>query len=42
MKNCRDSSFSLRGLEAGLPAFQLPMFAKCEALPKGDLFDTFV
>ena len=34
MKNCRDSSFSLRGLEAGLPAFQLSMFAKCDALPK--------
>ena len=29
-------------LETGLPAFQLPMFAKCEALPKGDLFDMFV
>ena len=23
----------------GLPAFLLPMFAKCDALPKGDLFD---
>ena len=34
----RDSSLSLRGLEARLPAFQLPMFAKCEGLPKGDLF----
>ena len=32
MKNCRDSSLSLRGLEARLPAFQLPMFAKCDAL----------
>ena len=42
MKNCRDSSLSLRGLEARLPAFQLPMFAKCEALPKGDLFDMLV
>ena len=26
----------------GRPAFQLPMFAKCDALPKGDLFDIFV
>ena len=34
MKNCRDSSLSLRGLEARLPAFKLPMFAKCDALPK--------
>ena len=34
--NCRDSAFSLRGLEAGLPAFQLPMFSKCDALPKGE------
>ena len=25
-----------------LPAFQLPMFAKCDTLPKGDLFDMFV
>ena len=32
MKNCRDSSLSLRGLEARLPAFKLPMFAKCDAL----------
>ena len=31
-KNCRDSAFSNSGLEVGLPAFQLPMFAKCEAL----------
>ena len=36
--NCRDSAFSLRGLEAGLPAFQLPMFSKCDALPKGERF----
>ena len=35
-------AFSLCGLEVGLPAFQLTMFAKCEALPKGDLFDMFV
>ena len=34
MKNCRDSSLCLRGLEARLPAFKLPMFAKCDALPK--------
>ena len=25
-----------------LPAFQLPMFAKCDALPKGDVFHMFV
>ena len=29
-------------VEVLLPAFQLPMFAKCEALPKGDSFDIFV
>ena len=34
--------FSLRGLEVGLPAFQLPMFAKCDALPKRGLCDMFV
>ena len=28
----RLQAFSLRGLEVGLPAFQLPMFAKCDAL----------
>ena len=39
---CRDWAFSNSGLEVGLPAFQLPMFAKCDALLKGDLFDTFV
>ena len=32
-------AFSNSGLEVGLPAFQLPMFAKCDTLPKGDLFD---
>ena len=45
MNNCRDWQdwdFSIRGLEVGLPAFQLPMFSKCDALPKGDLFDMFV
>ena len=30
IKNCRDSAFSLRGLEAGLAAFRLPMFATCD------------
>ena len=35
-------AFSRRGLEAGLPAFQLPMVGKCDILPKGDLFDTFL
>ena len=39
MNNCRDWAFSNGGLEVGLPAFQLPMFAKCDALPKGDLLD---
>ena len=42
MNSCRDWAFSLCGLEVGLPAFQLPMFAKCNALPKRDLFDMFV
>ena len=31
MNNSRDLAFSDNGLEAGLPAFQLPMFAKCDA-----------
>ena len=35
-------AFSLRGLEAGLPAFQLPTFAKRDALPKGDFSYMFV
>ena len=39
---CRDWAFINSGLEVGLPAFQLPMFAKCDALPKGDLLDMFV
>ena len=39
MKNCRDWAFSNSWFEVGLPAFQLHMFAKCEALPKGDLLD---
>ena len=34
MNNCRGCVFILRGLEVGLPAFQLPMFAECHALPK--------
>ena len=42
MKNCRDWVFSHTGLEVGLPAFQLPMFAECDALPKRDLFDVLV
>ena len=41
--NCfRDWAFSNSGLEVGLPAFQLLMFTKCDALPKGDLLDMFV
>ena len=42
MNHCRDWGFSHSGLEAGRPAFQLPMFANCDALPKRDLFDMFV
>ena len=42
MNSCRDWAFSNSGLEVGLPAFQLPMLPKCDALPKGDLFDMFV
>ena len=40
--SCRDWAFSNSGLEVGLPAFQLPMFPKCDSLPKGDLLDMFV
>ena len=40
--SCPDWDFSNSGLEVWLPAFQLPMFAKCDALPKGDLLDMFV
>ena len=39
MNNCR---FWPQWLETGLPAFQLPMFSKCDALRKGDLWDMFV
>ena len=42
MNTCRDWASSHSGLEVGLPAFQLPMFAKCEALPKRDLWDMLV
>ena len=42
MNNCRDWAFSNSGMEAGLPAFQLQMHAKCDELPKGDLFNMFV
>ena len=40
--HCRDWALSRSGLEVWLPAFQLPTFAKCDALPKRDLFDMFV
>ena len=30
----RDWAFSNSGLEVGLPAFQLPVFEKCDSLPK--------
>ena len=39
---CRDWDFSNSELEVGLPAFQLPMFAKCDTLAKGDLLHKFV
>ena len=42
MHNCWDWAFSNSGLEVGLPAYQLPTFAKCETLPQGDLWDMFV
>ena len=42
MNNCQDWAFSNNGLEVGLPAFQLPLFAKCDALPKRGLCDMFV
>ena len=41
-KTCPDWAFSNSELEVGLPAFQLPMFAKCAALPTRDLFHMFV
>ena len=34
MNHCRDWAFRHSGLEAGLPAFQLSMFSKCDALAK--------
>ena len=37
MNNCRHWAFSNSRLEVLLPAFQLPMFAKCDALPKEHL-----
>ena len=40
--NCRDRAFSNSWLEVWLPAFQLPRFAKYDALPKRDLLDMFV
>ena len=42
MNNSRDPAFSNSGLEVGLRAFQLPMFAKCDAVPERDLCDMFV
>ena len=42
MNSCRDWAFSNSGLEVGLPAFQLPMFSKCDALPKTDFCDCTV
>ena len=37
MNNSRDWAFSNSGLEMGLPAFQLPMSAKCDALRKKEI-----
>ena len=42
VNNCRDRDFSSSELDVWLPAFKLPMFANCDALPKGDLLDMFV
>ena len=42
VNNCRDWDFSNSEMDVWLPAFQLPMFPKCDALPKGDLLDMFV
>ena len=39
---CQDWDFSNSGLEVWLPAFQLPMFSKCDAPLKRDLLDMFV
>ena len=41
VSNCRDWDFSNSEFEVGLPAFQLPMFTKCDALPNGDVLDMF-
>ena len=40
--NCRDWAFSKSELDVWLPAFQLPMSAKRDALPKRGLCDMFV
>ena len=37
---CRDWVFSLCGLEVGRPAFQLPVFEKCDSLPKKEICST--
>ena len=42
MSNCGHWAFSNSRFEVGLSAFQLPMLAKCDALPKEDLLDMFV
>ena len=42
MKNELLTSFSNTGSEVGLPAFQLPTYAKCDALPQRDFFGMFV
>ena len=42
VNNCRDWAYSNSELDVWLPAFQLPMFAKCDPLPKRDMFHMFV
>ena len=42
MKNELLTSFSNTGSEVGLPAFQLPTYAKCDALPQRYFFGMFV
>ena len=42
VSNCWDWAFSISELDVWLPTFQLPMFAKCDALPKRDAFHMFV
>ena len=38
---CRDGASSNRAFEGWLPAFQLPMFERCDSLPTRDMLDMF-